>query len=387
MGVLVNGVSGAALLEHPLLTKWRCFGGRSFVLWIEALPAQATIAVHAWTPSVAAHAFQALPESFLRQALSRFLEARRCSSPSHSWATSSYGVRSGLPVEFLRSLLDAVRFESNAFGDMWSLVIPGLSMSSSASVNVGPDLEIVPAPGQPPQEGSTTPRKVLVSPTSSAFPTSAMSEERIQKCSPLARRLEACLLSGATPSCRVHTATLNEIDQRREQCVPNACSMPSDCDGCHTSLARNLFESASAPSSPPKDVANPERRERRTCGAFASSEPPRMEPWRPTNAFGHLLAASVERYSKSDSPERFVDRSPEPPANASRHGAFARRLANIAGGFANSDSVTDECASAKCEVREGSVCEKLPHSRSHCFARERMLPAMDPPRLGVPVLT
>merc|ERR1719498_972958 len=62
---------------------------------------------------------------------------------------------SELPMdEFLRSLLDAIYFEANSFGDEWEIKLPGVgprTRMEELQEGFGPEIGIAPAPGRAPR--------------------------------------------------------------------------------------------------------------------------------------------------------------------------------------------------------------------------------------------
>jgi len=164
-----------------LQARRRKFGGRKFLLWAEDVPERCEVALWSHDEGTGARGCLLLRDEELREAYLHFAQCRvegivsdlglgpdgdtmevqpPLSTESIFWPSNR---SEPLVVDLLTRLLDAVYFEVNAFGDEWSMRLPGLGPRPRGELSgqgMGPVLQLAVGMDAPPGyvPGPVTPK-------------------------------------------------------------------------------------------------------------------------------------------------------------------------------------------------------------------------------------
>eukprot|EP00933_Yihiella_yeosuensis_P043396 TRINITY_DN3816_c0_g1_i3.p1 TRINITY_DN3816_c0_g1~~TRINITY_DN3816_c0_g1_i3.p1 ORF type:complete len:362 (-),score=64.13 TRINITY_DN3816_c0_g1_i3:1349-2404(-) len=156
-----------------LALRRRCFCNRSFKLWAEDFPDRCAIFIHACDEVTGHSGHLEIFDERLRQAYGHFARCRsggmaadldldtNCKTveDSQKRLDAAYGScndplnEAAVTHDLVVSLLDAVQFEVNAFGDEWFIHLPGFepkSRSEAVGHDMGPAIQMAPLPGSAP---------------------------------------------------------------------------------------------------------------------------------------------------------------------------------------------------------------------------------------------
>eukprot|EP00439_Symbiodinium_sp_Y106_P000197 s1804_g1.t1 len=148
-----------------LVCRRRVFANRVIRLWVEDAPERGGILIRAHDEAAGGSGHLDISDEQLRHAYRHFAHGRLGGMPAQM-ALPRDGVMKGLPPvktdeamevaltqELVASLLDAVRFEVNSFGDEWTIYLPGFGLKARSEVPQGPAMQVT---AQPPVAGMPT---------------------------------------------------------------------------------------------------------------------------------------------------------------------------------------------------------------------------------------